>query len=125
MRRAKPPRPRPEPTIALINVVFLMLIFFLVAGQVAAPLDREVTLVEADTIAARVPDDVLVLRRDGTTLWRGDPMDPEAFAVQQGTPVLRLLPDRDVPARDLVAVAGRLRAAGAQEVRLVTARGVP
>ncbi|HBT01217.1 MAG TPA: biopolymer transporter ExbD, partial [Citreicella sp.] len=28
-----------EPTIALINIVFLMLIFFLVAGTLAQPLD--------------------------------------------------------------------------------------
>lgn len=125
MRLAQPPRPRSEPTIALINVVFLMLIFFLVAGRIAAPLDRETTLVQADAIAARLPDDVLLLRRDGATLWRGEPMDPEAFAARQGATVLRILPDRDLPARKLVEVAGRLRAAGAQEVRLVTARGLP
>lgn len=28
-----------EPTIALINIVFLMLVFFMVAGTLAAPLD--------------------------------------------------------------------------------------
>ena len=33
-----------EPTIALINVVFLMLIFFLVAGRIAPPLDADLQL---------------------------------------------------------------------------------
>lgn len=35
-----------ESTISLINIVFLMLIFFLVAGQLAPPADKEVDLVE-------------------------------------------------------------------------------
>ena len=40
-------RPTREPTIALINIVFLMLIFFLVAGTLARPLERELRLVQA------------------------------------------------------------------------------
>lgn len=124
MRLAPPRRPPAEPTIALINVVFLMLIFFLVAGQVAAPADPEVRLVDAEAGAARAPDDALVVRRDGTTLWRGAPADPAAFAAAQGAGVLRLMPDRDLSARALVALAATLRAAGATEVRLVTERSL-
>ncbi|MCX7645795.1 MAG: biopolymer transporter ExbD [Rhodobacteraceae bacterium] len=112
--------------MALINVVFLMLVFFLVAGQVARPVPREVELVEADFDAARAPDDALVLRADGTTLWRGQPTEPEVFAAS--APVerpLRLLPDRSVPAATLIAVAARLRvAAQGRAVRLVTARSL-
>ncbi|MFD1910802.1 ExbD/TolR family protein [Halodurantibacterium flavum] len=123
------PRNRAEPTIALINVVFLMLVFFLVAGQIARPTDRDMRLVEADLASARVPDDALLIRADGTTLWRGEETAPEDFAAAQppGTGddrVMRLLPDRDLPARDLIAIAGALRAAGATEVRLITERGL-
>ena len=35
-----------EPTLPLINIVFLMLVFFLVAAQVARPLDPTLELVE-------------------------------------------------------------------------------
>ena len=36
---------RREPTIALINIVFLMLVFFMVAGTLSTPLDKDVPLV--------------------------------------------------------------------------------
>jgi biopolymer transport protein ExbD len=120
----RPPRSRAEPTIALINIVFLMLVFFLVAGQIARPLDRTVELVTADLAAARVPEDALVLRADGALLWRGAPTTPEAFAAAHPEGPLRLLPDRNVPAADLVAVAAALRGLAGQEVRLVTKRGL-
>ena len=128
MRLAPPPRRRSEPTITLINVVFLMLVFFLVAGQVAAPVDRDVQLIEAASLATRAPDDALAVRADGTTIWRGEPISPEAFAASrlaEGAEVLRLVPARDLPAQDLLRIANALRASGASEVRLVTERSAP
>jgi len=126
MRLAPAPRTKPEPTIALINVVFLMLVFFLVAGQVARPADREVTLALADVASARVPDDALVLRADGAILWRGVETSVDDFAMAQinETEPLRILPDRNLPARDLIAVAAALRAATGNDVRLVTEKGL-
>ncbi|MEM1101331.1 MAG: biopolymer transporter ExbD, partial [Pseudomonadota bacterium] len=41
-------RDRGEPTLPLINIVFLMLIFFLVTAQTARPLDPSMELVETD-----------------------------------------------------------------------------
>lgn len=128
MRLAAPRRRAAEPTITLINVVFLMLIFFLVAGQVAAPVDREIQLIDADALATRAPDDALAVRADGTTLWRGEAISPEAFAAARladGATVLRLVPARDLPAQDLLRIANALRNAGASQVRLVTDRSAP
>lgn len=128
MRLAAPPRRPSEPTITLINVVFLMLIFFLVAGQVAAPVDRDIQLINAAALATRAPDDALAVRSDGTTLWRGESISPEAFAaarIADGADVLRLVPARDLPAQDLLHIANTLRRAGASEVRLVTERSAP
>jgi biopolymer transport protein ExbD len=128
MRLARPPRRSSEPTIALINIVFLMLVFFLVAGQVAAPVDREIRLVSANALASRAPDDALAIRADGTTLWGGVPVEPADFAAArlgEGAEVLRLMPARDLPARDLIGIASTLRAAGAGEVRIVTERSAP
>jgi len=128
MRLAPPARRRAEPTITLINVVFLMLLFFLVAGQVAAPVDRDIRLIEAEALATRAPDDALAVREDGTTLWRDAEISPEAFAaarIGDGAEVLRLVPARDLPARDLLRIAAALREAGASEVRLVTERSAP
>ncbi|NEX45402.1 biopolymer transporter ExbD [Rhodobacter sp. ETT8] len=128
MRLTPPARQKSEPTITLINVVFLMLIFFLVAGQVAAPVDRNIRLIDAASVSSRAPDDALAIRADGTTLWRGVVTSPEAFAaarLAEGSEVLRLVPARDLPAQDLLHLASTLRAAGAAEVRLVTERSTP
>lgn len=126
MRLAPLPRAKPEPTIALINVVFLMLVFFLIAGQVAQPLERDMQLVDADIAAARVPDDALVVLADGTLLWRAEVTTPAAFAAAQADQSggLRLLPDRNLPARELIALAAALRSATGQDLRLVTQTGL-
>lgn len=103
-----------------------MLVFFLIAGQVAQPVDRDVQLVDADSVAARVPDDALVLRADGTLVWRAEVTTLDAFVAAQAgeAGALRLLPDRNLPARDLIAVAAALRAQTGQDVRLVTRQGL-
>ncbi|MEM6739859.1 MAG: biopolymer transporter ExbD [Pseudomonadota bacterium] len=145
------PRPRatrrkPEPTIALINVVFLMLIFFLVAGTVAPPLDPDLTLATAEDLEGRAPPDALVLHADGTTTFRGTDLDPAAYVAQltaeadagageqasagagdagaAGPLAARLVPDRDVPAIRLMEVTLELRAAGAAQVMVVAERGL-
>jgi len=126
MRGHGPARRKAEPTVALINVVFLMLVFFLVAGQISAPFERDLRLVDAETRPAAAPDDALAVLADGRTLWRGAETAPEDFAAAQLGATggeLRLMPDRALPAGLLLEIAARLRAAGATEVRIVTLRG--
>ncbi|EPX75451.1 ExbD/TolR family protein [Salipiger mucosus] len=124
-RRQKPQR---EPTIALINVVFLMLVFFLVAGTVARPLDGEVSLVRTAELEGAPPPDALVIHADGRLGWRGeDVASAEAWLEglsEDQRAVARLVPDRELPASELVAIGRRLREAGAQEIRIVTQRGL-
>ena len=123
-----PPRRRPDATLALINVVFLMLIFFLIAGQVAPPLDRDLRLVETRDLAPAPPPDALVLSADGRLTLRGAAITPEAYVagLEPGAAArVRLVPDRAAPAARLVEVAGRLRAAGAGTVALVTEAALP
>ena len=73
--------------------------------------------------------DALVIHPDGRLTYRGAPVadaagyitlradDPEAD-------VVRLVPDRDLPAAQLVALAADLRGAGATRVMIVTERGL-
>ncbi|QXT38949.1 ExbD/TolR family protein [Gymnodinialimonas ceratoperidinii] len=120
-RQSKPRTPR-EPTIALINVVFLMLVFFLIAGTIAAPLDPRVRLVETDELEGRAPPDAAVVLADGSLLLDGRSITPEALA--ETGPILRLVPDRELPASELVSLSRSLREAGAEEVWVVTERGL-
>ena len=124
-RRTKVER---EPTIALINIVFLMLIFFLVAGTLAPPLDKGLRLVTAAEIEATAPADALVLHADGRMTHRGtDIADAAAFLSdmpEEARALVRVVPDRDLPAGTLIAVGRSLREAGAGIVLIVTERGM-
>ncbi len=124
MIRPGPPRWKRDSTIPMINVVFLMLIFFLIAGTVAPPLDPGLELVDTSGLEGREPPDALVLRQDGTLSFRGDPTDPTAFMASHGTGPVRIVPDRDVPGSRLIEVTGTLRRLGAPSVFLVTVRSL-
>lgn len=83
-------------------MVFLMLVFFLVAGTLARPLSGPGT--DPDRVA-----------RPGLAPRRV--LASEAVAA-------RLVPDRAADALQVLEVAAELKAAGAERVMLVTARGV-
>jgi biopolymer transport protein ExbD len=117
MRPRPPFRREREPTIALINIVFLMLIFFLIAGTLAPPSDPGLRLLRVADLDAAPPPDGLVVRADGTALHRGTQVSPEEFGAAGGT--IRVIPDRDLPAHELLRIARALQAAGAEAVVVV------
>ena len=84
MIRLPPKRRTRDSTIPLINVVFLMLIFFLIAGQLAPPLDTDLELADTSGLEGREPPDALVLRRDGTLTFRGTQIEAEVYMAEQG-----------------------------------------
>ncbi|MCV3274012.1 ExbD/TolR family protein [Roseobacter sinensis] len=118
-----------EPTIALINIVFLMLVFFMVAGTLAAPTETPVSLVRTAELEGLAPPDVLVIHADGEMQYGRDTVsDLEAF--YEGLPnaarsQIRLMPDRAAPAHELIGVAGQLRSLGADRVLIVTEQALP
>lgn len=117
-----------EPTIALINIVFLMLIFFLVAGTLAAPLDRDLTLVRTAGIEGTAPADALVVHPDGRMSRMGVPVASAAEFLdtlpQEARDRVRIVPDRELPAHTLVTLGRDLREAGAGSVVIVAERGL-
>jgi len=123
-------RAKPEPTIALINIVFLMLIFFIVAAQIAPPLDGEVRLVSTAELENREPPDALVIMPDGLMKYRGALVTPAHYVTikQEANPddlkTIRLVPDRELPAVRLIDIGRQLRGLGAGKIMLVTEQGV-
>ena len=117
-----------EPTITLINIVFLMLIFFLVAGTLSMPIDKEVRLVRTADVEGTAPADALVLHADGRMTNRGAEVTSVADFVaalpEDMRTRVRIVPDRDLPAAILVAQGRALRDAGAEHVVIVTERGL-
>lgn len=119
---------RREPTIALINIVFLMLVFFMVAGTLSPPLDRDLALVSTSDLDGRPPPNALVIHPDGTLRFQGAVQaDAETYIgalASEERGEVRIVPDRALPAVDLVAVGRALRRAGAGKVIIVTERGL-
>lgn len=114
--------------MALINIVFLMLVFFMVVGTLAVPLDNKVELVDTAGLDGRPPPDAAVILPDGTMTLRGAPVDVggilAATTEGDGGLAVRIVPDRALAATDLMDVVNALREGGAQEVWIVTERGL-
>jgi biopolymer transport protein ExbD len=128
MRRLAKDKPKREPTIALINIVFLMLVFFMVAGTLAQPLEPGLSLVETRDLDGRAPPDALVIHPDGRLAYRGETVaDAVEFLArldETARETIRIAPDRNAPAERLVTVGRDLKAAGAKRVLIVTERGI-
>lgn len=120
MIRATRPSRKRDSTIPLINVVFLMLIFFLIAGTLAPPIDPDLDLVDTSELDGREPPDALVLNREGALSFRGRPVDPETYMANHESGPVRIVPDRDASGPRLMEITGALRRLGAPSVFLVT-----
>ncbi|MDX1742028.1 MAG: biopolymer transporter ExbD [Ruegeria sp.] len=124
MIRSGRPRRKRDSTIALINVVFLMLVFFLIAGTVATPLDPDLNLVDTSELEGREPPDALVLHQDGRLSFRGTSVDPEAYMAGRDPGPVRIVPDREASGARLMEVTGALRRLGATSVFVVTEKAL-
>ncbi|MBN9671929.1 biopolymer transporter ExbD [Labrenzia aggregata] len=122
----KPVKRPLESTVSLINIVFLMLIFFLVAGQLAPPQDREVTLSEAATEDRMPPPDALYVRADGALYYRDEPITAETYLTEhskagdEAGQLVKLAADKDLEAGRLLEHVSALYKAGAERVVVVT-----
>lgn len=116
-------RVMPEPVVPMINVVFLLLIFFLMTAQFIPPPPVEVTPPEADAAPQAAPGARLYLDRDGTLAFndlRGD----AALAAAITAPTLDIHADAQAPANVLAQLLSQLGQHEGGEVRLIT-QGAP
>lgn len=143
----KTKRPRAENTIALINIVFLMLIFFLIAGSLSPPMEHAVELLESTAARPIEPPNALFVTEAGVLLYRGKRLtaenhvaflkgehsqtttmnieagytSPSTQGVYAG-PILRLASDAKLPATRLIDVIGELKTAGAGKIVIIAER---
>ncbi|MEM1411967.1 MAG: biopolymer transporter ExbD [Pseudomonadota bacterium] len=108
--------------ISLINIVFLILIFFMVAGTLAQP-PRELQFVQSTELECCTEPDALAISKDNRLSYRGAPIASVAAFLAlrpvEQTPV-RLLPDRELPANDLLRRISSLKAAGSTQIVVLT-----
>jgi len=127
MRLKQPPRRSPpENTIPLINVVFLMLIFFLFAGTIARDdahrVEPPLNILEDETIRST---GALIVDRDGKTYANEEQISVAEWVGtrEPGGEPLKIAADGGLKADHLEKVLGELKAAGRTDIVLITRRG--
>jgi biopolymer transport protein ExbD len=128
---APPPRRVREPIAPLIDVVFLLLIFFMLIG-VIAPLD--LFPVEPPTAERASAEEggklTILLAADGRLAFEGMELDLPTLQARLGEAEGRgasveLKADATVDSGQVIAVLNALRAAGVERLALLTVRGNP
>ena len=133
---AAPVRRSSEWVLQLINIVFLMLLYFLVNGTIAAPGAGHVEPPHAVLVAAGNPpgENAAYVDRNGNVLYRGESASLPHLAVRmrsqaasldlaEGTlPPLIMVADRRLAAGRLIAMVDELRRLGIEDISLVTVR---
>ena len=119
--------------VPLINVVFLLLIFFMLSSTLATPDRFDVDLPESAQARASESEPIVVLvRPDGgvalnnRTLSIGE-LEPALSAARAAAPGAGVLLKADARATtaDVVSVLRRARAAGIERVALATREAAP
>lgn len=130
MRIAAPPRePAVENTVPLINIVFLLLVFFLLAGTLAPrPPFRMQPVESAELPPADLPRDMLYVAADGRLFLSGRSLTLPDLARAPGLggkspdAPQEVLLDKRLQAKALFPVIEALSKAGVTKVRLITQR---
>jgi biopolymer transport protein ExbD len=124
MQFSAPRRRRaPEPIVPMINVVFLLLIFFLMSAQIAPPDPFALTLPESADGSRAEPADTLYMDAEGTLAFneaRGEAVLDALAARAAPDAALLIRADAGLEARALARLLPQLAARGIAEVEIVT-----
>ncbi len=113
-----PRRPGGEPIVPMINVVFLLLVFFLMTAAIAPPEPVPVTPPQASEAAATEAGLVLTLDATGTLRFEDAAGDAAVAALAGREGPLLVRADRAAQASALAALLPRLAALGFTDVGL-------
>lgn len=123
---------RKNSQLPLINIVFLMLIFFLLAGTIAPAYELDVSPPSAQQkVSGNRPGSTVYVSKDGQVSFQNGLMDIVALgAVVMQRPsdspdTLRVAVDQEADGQLLIDVVAQLRGAGISNVYLVTRQGQP
>ena len=117
-----PRRPRAESIVPMINVVFLLLIFFLMTSRLAQPDPFEVNPPEADLETPLNADATLYVDKAGRLSFDGQDGDAalaRLAEISSADAVLQLRADAELEAATAAGLLRDLSAAGFARVELV------
>ena len=115
-----------DSSLAIVNIVLLLIFFFLATGQLLNPPSQGVDLAETTELPLdQLPQPILVVDASGGWQLDGQPVARDLLGVAIGNlpaPVtLHILINGDAPAGSLMEIVNRADLAGA-EMKLVTLR---
>lgn len=116
------PRRRPgESIVPMINVVFLLLIFFLMTAQFTPSEPFDVTVPQTSAGTTSTAEDTLYISASGVVHFQGLQGTAvfDALRAQSPDTPLRLRADARLPAQDLARIMRTLAAQGLGQVELV------
>lgn len=132
MLKARTSPPKMDFAVPAINIVFLLLLFFITSGSQVNRPELEVAPPTVELLPGdRLPRPLLAvaasgaLHLDGTVISERDLLTMIAERRESDTnafPTLNILADRAMPARDLLALMDRLRDGTGMALKLVTRR---
>lgn len=122
---------REEGMLPLINIVFLMLIFFLIAGAIAPVSDFDVNLAETQkSPATNPPSDAIYVSEQGFISIAGQEVTGSelnaamvGFAQVLDSKPLKIVADRKTDSTVLMSIVDAATRAGVARVKLLTLRG--
>lgn len=121
----QPRRAPKENIVPMINVVFLLLIFFLMTATIAPPDPFEIDLPASSKEAAAGVDQALYMNAEGDIAFGGQQGEAAFTALlqagvgQEGAPPLIIRADRNVLGKDVAALLKQLSAIGISSSQLV------
>jgi len=125
-------RPSEENVLPLINIVFLLLIFFMIAGALSATAPFELEPPRSESAGSTGPPrGGIALAADGRVAIEGERIAIEQLAERArdwkqsdgGELPLAVRADGGARSRDLLAVIDALREAGIERIRLLAVQG--
>ena len=121
-----PARPQRQNILPMINVVFLLLIFFLMTAHIAPPAPFQITPPASGSQAQDLPARTLWLGQEGQLMHDGLRGEAALLALAAGEGPVLIRADAGLAAADLARLMGRLAALGVHDLRLATlSRGAP
>jgi len=115
-------KPRPaENIVPMINVVFLLLIFFLMSAQIAPPAPTELDLPNSASDTPPKEDDVLYLTQDGVAHFAGLEGPLALSALAQAAPGrITLHADAALPAAEFAVLLRQFGSWGISQIDVIT-----
>ena len=111
--------------LQFINIVFLILLFFLVGGTITEMPNPDVLPpITLQSNSANPPQDALYIDATGETRFHGQAQTVESFIATgaKANEQLSIIADRRLPAHALLKIIAKLNVAGLTDLKLVTVK---